>query len=366
MGIFDFLKRNKKVIQLDFDISTEPVYVYPSKKIKLPTSAVISKDTEMFFCDSGKILDSFKEGEYEINISSLPNCDKRFKLSKPDADGRLAKYFYCNVYFVNKQIFKYKKWKTYRKANCYDKRVGEFNVGLSGGYAFQIKDAKTFITMMLKEYDIIKNKEAESILSGYVGEFVLSFIEKKKLMLEELLDTNNLVDEIYQELNQKLDFLGVEFLGFNIEKVNLPKHLKLIKQNILQEQEIGKNIFEKSKQIKEKYHSKIYPEENKNNVMVGNSNNKASNGNKKELIEEKPLQLKQNNQNQLDLLHFDKQKKDQNVAKTQQKNVDTLQKKDYDGYRTNVRCLFCGFENKQGDERCALCGQTLKRKGRLL
>ena len=157
MKFFNFFKR-KSTIQIDFDISTEPLYVFPSKKIKLPTSATVNKDTELFFCDSGKVLDSFSEGSYDINIANLPNCDKRFKLSKPDRDGRLANCFYCNVYFVNKTLFKYKKWKTYRKAYCQDKRVGNFNVGLSGGYAFEIKDAKKFITAMLKEYDIIKNK----------------------------------------------------------------------------------------------------------------------------------------------------------------------------------------------------------------
>ena len=332
MGIFNFFKKNNK-IELDYDISTEPMYVYHSKKIKLPSTAVVEENMELFFCEGGKILDSFKEGEHLINIATLPLCDKKFKLSKPDADGKLASYFFCHAYYVNKNIFTYKKWKTYRKADISDIKVGQFNVGLSGGYAFKITDTKKFVSVMLKEYDIIKNKEAEKILSGYVGEFVLSYIEKNKIGLDQLLKIEKIVDQIFESINQKLDFLGVEFLGFSIEKVNLPKHLRLTKQNIVQEYEVGENIFD------------IQARKNIN----------------------QKLQEKDNQAKDVDeLLHFGNQKTTQD---NNEKSIYIRQSelnKNNDSSQKNIRCLFCGYENKIDDEKCAICGQTLKRKGKIL
>ena len=167
MGFFDFLRRKNKIV-IDFDISTEPVFVYPTNKIKLPMQAVVPKDCVLFLTDGDKILDSFAEGEHELSLANLPKCDKRFKLSKPNKDGKFQKYFFCDVYIVNKILFKYKPFKCYRKAEIFDKNVGEFKVSISGGYAFQITNPQKFLQNLLCEYNHLRNKEAEKILSGYV------------------------------------------------------------------------------------------------------------------------------------------------------------------------------------------------------
>ena len=355
MGIFDFFKIKKDIIQIDFDISTEPVYVYPSKKIKLPTTAIIQPDMEIFFCDGGKVLDGFSQGEHAINLSSIPNCDKKFKLSKPNKDGRLAKFFYCNIYFVNKNLFKYKTWKTYRKAYCYDEKVGEFSVGLSGAYAFKIIDSKRFVTMLLKEYDTIKNKEAEKILSGYVGDYVLSYIEKNQVSLDGFLNKDKLVDKMYEDINNSLDFLGVQFLGFNIERVNLPKHLRLTEENIIYQTELE----EKAEKVKQKHGKKQQNAVVEENVLLSEKNKKNDDLNQ-DLEQNKSKQVLQNNQDEL--LHFANNKNDQ--PKSQQTQLANTQSSTQ--LKTNVRCLFCGFENKPGDTNCSICGHTLKRKGKVL
>ena len=46
------------------------------------------------------------------------------------------------------------------------------------------------------------------------------------------------------------------------------------------------------------------------------------------------------------------------------KSVDNQTGLNYDSC-TVIRCLFCGYENSAQNQNCALCGQPLKRKGRL-
>ncbi len=360
MGFFDFLRRKNKIV-IDFDISTEPVFVYPTNKIKLPMQAVVPKDCVLFLTDGDKILDSFTEGEHELSLANLPKCDKRFKLSKPNKDGKFQKYFFCDVYIVNKILFKYKPFKCYRKAEIFDKNVGEFKVSISGGYAFQIANAQKFLQNLLCEYNHLKNKEAEKILSGYVGEFVLGEIEKSKFGIEDFLYTDHLVDFLYERIGNKLDFLGVEFLGFDIKECKLPKRLRLISQNIANQTQIGKNIFVQ-KDLENTKTQNSWTNE-KSNQIVQNTDPTEQEllhfGNRKNKCIDVENQYLHNDED-VDY-QTKKYKKNENFAS---KSVDNQTGLNYDSC-TVVRCLFCGYENSAQNQNCALCGQPLKRKGRL-
>lgn len=363
MGFFDFLKRKNKIF-VDFDISSEPVFVYPTNKIKLPMQAIVPPNCEMFLCDGGKILDSFGEGEHQLCLASLPKCDKRFGLSKPNKEGRLPKYFFCDVYIVNKILFKYKPFSCFRKAQIFDKKVGQFKVGICGGYAFEILDSKKFLANLLCEYNRLKNKEAEKIVSGYVGQFVLDQIEKSQYGIEDFLYPDQMIDDLFEKINKKLDFLNIKFLGFDIKQCKLPKHLRLVKQNILQETQIGENVFLGQTKI----------EKNDLETKKTNKDFQTQNTNLQNSFENNIKKTSSNSDfDQTELLHFGKKdccKKDKDSIFLQQDNT-SLDKKtvdnncnlDYD--KTIIRCLFCGYENDGQSEKCALCGQSLKRKGRL-
>lgn len=357
MGFFDFLKRKNKIM-IDFDISTEPIFVYPTNKITLQMQAIVPKDCELFLCDGDKILDSFAEGEHELSLVNLPKCDKRFKLSKPNKDGKFPKYFFCDVYIVNKILFKYKPFRCYRKAEILDKNVGGFKVGISGGYAFQITNAQKFLQNVLGEYNHLKNKEAEKILSGYVGEFVIDEVEKSKFGIEDFLYTDNLVNFLYEKLGKKLDFLGVEFLGFDIKECKLPKRLRLIEQNIANQTQIGKNIFAQ-KDIENKNTQDIWTDDKLKKVS------QSSNSTQQELLHFGNVKTKKSNfDNQ-----YDYNGKNVNIQTRNYENDTTFAKKSVDNQIglnydscTVVRCLFCGYENSAQSQNCALCGQLLKRK----
>lgn len=354
------MKRKNKIV-IDCDISTEPVFVYPTNKIKLQMQAVVPKDCVLILCDGDKILDSFAEGEHELSLANLPKCDKRFKLSKPNKDGKFQKYFFCDVYVVNKILFKYKPFKCYRKAEISDKNVGEFKVGISGGYAFQIANAQKFLQNLLCEYNHLKNKEAEKILSGYVGEFVLGEIEKSKFGIEDFLYTDNLVDFLYERMGKKLDFLGVDFLGFDIKECKLPKRLRLISQNIANQTQIGKNVFD-GKELEKR---KITQNARTNDKPEPNVH--TSNSTRQELLhfDNPKNKIKRDDANYTNAENVDYSAKNYEKNTTfVKKSVDNQSGLNYDN-DTVVRCLFCGYENSAQNQNCALCGQTLKRKGRL-
>lgn len=409
MGFFDFFKRKNK-IYIDFDISTEPLFVYPTNKIKIGMMAEVPADCELFLCADGKILDCFGEGEHVLSLANLPKCDKKFRLSKPDKDGRLQKYFFCDVYFVNKVLFRYKDFKCYRKALVCDRQLGDYKVGICGGYAFKICNSKKFLSNMLCEYNRLKNKEVEKILSGFVGEYVLGEIEKGKFGIVDFLYTDKMVDALYQDINKKLEFLGVEFLGFDIKECKLPRRLRLTKENVIDfsDPEMQQEINDAEEDLKKnqiktdcfetpcKHLSNMVNQDDEfvksmdagvqnfpqSNVDQGNAlkNTNAEQATSNNINLDQSNALKNINIDQSELLHFgrvDLQERSKNVenfdnTKNFKKNLDfdkiNVDNKNNLDYSKNtvVRCLLCGFENPAERDTCALCGQPIKRKGKFL
>ena len=107
---------------------------------------------------------------------------------------------------------------------------------------------------------------------------------------------------------------------------------------------------------------------------VKKSIDKKLNKNKKNKNDLKNNNITQQEISQDELLHFGNKKTEivsENKQTVQENKQDIFVKQaqvyvSAETTQKNIRCLFCGFENKIGEEKCAICGQTLKRKRKIL
>ena len=228
MGLISFFKnRLKKEISIDFDISSFLVYVYKLRKgrVKVASKIKVQDGFDFVLAKSGKVLDIFSSGEHEALLVKIPKSVKKFKLDKEDRYGKLPKYFRADAYFVNKNLINYFPWKSYRKIHVFDKAFGDITFSMSGIVAFKVADTEKFMSSLLGVYDYLKNKEAESIVEGFISDFLVSYCEKQNYSYSLLFNKNALTDVIYEKLCEKMKSYGIEIMGFLIEEISLPKHL---------------------------------------------------------------------------------------------------------------------------------------------
>lgn len=225
---FKFKNIFKKDIVLNFDISSNLIFVYKLKngQVRLNHKVIVPNNFDFVIAKKGKVFDILKSGEHELSLSTLPKCVKSFKLDKPGGDGKLPKTFETNVYFVNLKLFEYNKWECYRKISLNDKCLGNYSIWIEGGFAFSVANSFRFVNSLLKIYDYLKNKEAESILESFLSEFVVDEIEKNNYKIEQVSNLDVLTDLVYEKLCERMVAFGIEIQGFIIEKIKMSKKVR--------------------------------------------------------------------------------------------------------------------------------------------
>lgn len=324
MGLIAFLKNkfNKNIV-VRGDISNHLVFVYKLKKNRfwLDTKLKVPQDFAFVIGKSGKVLDYFPYGEYDLKAIYLPQCVKKFHLDKQQKDGSFLNSFFADAYFVNLKMFEYEKWKTYRKIEMFDEKYGYYNFSLQGGFAFKINDAKKFLTALLKVYDYIKNYEALNVLQGFVAEFVIKFFDKQKLMYDEVKNIDNITDKLYESITKQFEDIGVDIEGFVVEKVKFSNGFEKHIKSLLLDKNLDTTNFENEKKV----------------------NN--------EILQQMPKQT-------IVQTYF---------QTTQQKNeseeiVDLEAVSSYNDENGYIRCVFCGAKNKPEAKNCHLCGEVLTKR----
>ncbi len=253
MGLFSRIKKFfSKDIELDFDISSVLLFPYKLKKghVYLGNKITVPENFVFVLSKSGKILDTIPFGKHELKAVILPKSVKYFRLGKIRKDGSLPTRFSPNAYFLNLTPFEHLKWKTYRKVECFDPRVGYFKVSADGKFAFKINEPESFLKELFKVYDYLKINEAEKLLCSFVSEMVISIIEKSDYDFDDLVEKVSLTDKVFNILVKKLEKIGVVLLGFSFENVNLPKNIteKLNSLSKIEEKTEIEILKEKSKQ----------------------------------------------------------------------------------------------------------------------
>lgn len=225
MNMFTSIKKLfSKDLILDTQKASGIVYSFGiNHLIKIGSDVVVPNGYSFVLGHSGKAMDMFNEGTYQLNAATLPECCKKLKIHKPDKKGKLVKNFKADVYFVNLDKFSY-SFKTFEKAELGSRASGIFTVGVKGNFTCTVSDPKIFVEKLLYEFAYVKNGESEKILISWVEDIILAILRKYNFALSEFLSNNEIIKtNLETELAIKLNKFGVKLISLDEPYYILPK-----------------------------------------------------------------------------------------------------------------------------------------------
>lgn len=321
MGIISYFKTKfGKNIQPKGDISSHLVFVYKPRKGKIWLSTKLSVPQNFAFVlgKGGKVLDCFPSGEHELKAIYLPKSVKKFNLQKTKKDGSLPDSFVADAYFVNLNLFEYETFKT-PKIDFFDSKYGYFKAGYHGAFAYQITNAEQFMKALLSVYDYIKQNEAVDILRGLICESVMEQLQKANMNFELCSNREYLTDFLFESLADKLKTIGVDLMGFMIEKIKFSSaFIKKVEKTTMLEQ--FENIDEPKPQPTTYFN--VEPQQNKNQTL----------------------------------------QQEESIVQHKDQIVDLEAVASYNEHNQFVRCMFCGAKNDKSSATCSLCGENIKKE----
>lgn len=228
MGIISYLKGLfNKDLECKEDISNHFVYFFPlTKLIKVNSNIIVPAGFEAVFVVKDTVCDVLKEGKHKITNASLPVLYSKLKLARPKKNGRYTKKFKCDIYFVN-------------LSDISTNFIGEnpfvlksYTFGKVKGYAegmvdFRVVDSLSLIERLLIELPYIKNGKAISILGTVVGDEINSALESSDTKFRDIITHPNVIHKyLAQEMENKLDYMGIRILDAEISALRLNKKIQ--------------------------------------------------------------------------------------------------------------------------------------------
>lgn len=224
MGIFKRLLR--KEIYLENSCHGELVHPLSSKKLKIGSTVKVPEGYAFVLGYNGKVYDVFEQGESKLDLINIPEAVKRFKLNKPDKNGKFAKKIKINGYYVNLNDFIF-PWQTYRKMVFKDESLGYFKGKANGEIVVKVENPKLFIKALLTEYSYLKKGEGKKITLSFISEFITLYIEKQNYDIIKLINNSSeITNQVKNALENKFSKYGLKIQNLYIRGFILPKKLQ--------------------------------------------------------------------------------------------------------------------------------------------
>ncbi len=213
-----------KVIEWEDDSNEELVYKFPMKGNVINRGSALTVRTGQVavFCDKGRMGDVFEPGFYKLDTNSLPVITKlmswKYGFETP---------FKSDVYFVNTRQFPNQKWGTSSPIMIRDKDYGAVRVRSFGTYSIRVKDAFVFLQELSGTHSSYSTRDitdyVRSILvmglADAVGESGIPVLDMAANLME-------LSSAVRKSLAPRLEAMGLDLAGFNIESFSLPPELE--------------------------------------------------------------------------------------------------------------------------------------------
>lgn len=219
------IKAFKRQIEVDENRIQEMVVPQKLKygKMKMNTKVIIPENFDFAFGYNGHAYDIIKNVEsFEVNGLTIPRCVKKFKLAKPNKNGRYPDSFKVNCYYIGLIEYNF-EWKTYRKMQFKDENFGIFKAGASGDITLKVNDSEKFLQSLLLVYSYLKKDEPKQIVNSWLSEISTNFIEKNNYSMKELLEKQVVSTALKEHLVNKLNTYGLEVIEFNLLNIEIPK-----------------------------------------------------------------------------------------------------------------------------------------------
>lgn len=243
MGIISWFKNLfKKGISLaEVNEKQLVALVKDNAKIKFGTTIDVKPNFLAVLVYKNKIMDTFAQGRYRLDIPTMPLLSRYQKLTKPNKKGDLPKKFKVDVYFVNLKAFE-----NFAFADCIvhikNKVYKNLNVFVDGKYSFQVTSPIDFLEALFTQYGVVNNGIARAELTDWICQLVSKRLEKKQPTVEMLYKMDpSCFDGLPDYVNKEIADCGIKLSALNITNVKFPKKIYKrisINQDKLEQQEI--------------------------------------------------------------------------------------------------------------------------------
>ena len=159
--------------------------VKDNAKIKFGTTLDVKPNFLAVLVYKNKIMDTFAEGRYRLDVPTMPLLVRYQKLTKPNKKGDLPKNFKVDVYFVNLRAFGNNSFNGCG-IHIKNKIYKNMNVFADGNYSFQVTSPIDFLDALFTQYGTVSNGIAKSELNDWICELVSKKVEKNKPTVEML------------------------------------------------------------------------------------------------------------------------------------------------------------------------------------
>ncbi len=225
MGLFDFAKRQcVDVIEWSDSSQNTMVHRYEmyDKEIMMGAQLTVRESQAAIFVNEGQLADVFVPGRYTLSTQNMPIMTMlkswSFGFNSP---------FKSDVYFVNTKQFLDCKWGTTNPVMMRDRELGMIRVRAFGSFSFRVKDPVMF---MREVFGTTARYTVESI-QGQIKSLVVSGLsdgiaESGISALDLAANYTELGQVVLNELNPKVESLGLTLVNFVIENISLPQEVE--------------------------------------------------------------------------------------------------------------------------------------------
>lgn len=227
MGIFSWFKNlfRKGISLAEVNEKQLVALVRDNAKLKFGTSIDVKPNFLAVLVYKNRIMDTFAEGRYRLDIPTMPLLARYQKLSKPNKKGDLPKKFKADIYFVNLKTFVNSSF-----GDCIvrikNKVYRNLNVFVDGNYSFQVTSPIDFLEALFTQYGTVNNGIARAELTDWVCRLVSRKLEKKQPTVDMLYKMDpSCFDGLLDYVNKDLSDCGIKLSELNITKVKFPKRV---------------------------------------------------------------------------------------------------------------------------------------------
>ena len=229
MGLFRQLKELfNKNIECGNEIDDHIVYLLKKKKhLYIKKNIYVRENTACVVVYDGKVCDVVLEGKYRINQDSIPETYSRAKIEKKESSGAKIKKIRVDLYFVNLSTFKQFAYISDTPFKSKTTTFGRVKGCLAGTCSINVLDAGDLIKQLISKKGKIKTKDVAPELSLLVGNKINHVVQKQKIPIEMILNSQSHVESIVNaEMQEALDKQGLFVSNVKLKAVDFNKKYK--------------------------------------------------------------------------------------------------------------------------------------------
>ncbi len=212
------------VIEWTDDSRNTMVHKYDmnGKEIMMGAQLTVRESQAAIFVNEGQLADVFGPGRHELSTQNLPVMTAlrawKFGFNSP---------FKSDLYFINTKQFMDRKWGTSNPVMMRDAEFGMIRIRAFGSFSFRVKDPTAFMKEVFGTSSLFTVEGVEGQIKSVVVSGLSDAIAQSKIpALDLAANYTELSGFVLQEINPKIEAIGLTLSNFVIENISLPEEVE--------------------------------------------------------------------------------------------------------------------------------------------